>query len=116
MYMDIEGVNLCRESTLSILTILSNTGILLGRACQIDVHTLGVQAVETVGAKGKTLKEILPDEDVKKAVLDVRKDSGALFVYFGVALQGVEVVQFMESATRKTIASRKFLSGPGQMC
>ncbi|KAF5844037.1 hypothetical protein GGP41_003900 [Bipolaris sorokiniana] len=110
MYIDLEGVNLCREGSVSILTLLIDTGIPTRRVCLIDVHTLGAQAFNTVGAKQATLKDILQDEEITKVFFDVRNDSDALFAHFGVALQGVEDVQLMESATRKTTASRKFLN------
>jgi exonuclease 3'-5' domain-containing protein 1 len=111
MYIDLEGVELCREGSLSILTLLIDTGIPTGRVCLIDVHTLGAQAFNTAGAKRTTLKDILQDEKIPKVFFDVRNDSDALFAHFGVALQGVEDVQLMESATRKTTVSRKFLNG-----
>ncbi|KAF2790572.1 hypothetical protein K505DRAFT_327494 [Melanomma pulvis-pyrius CBS 109.77] len=109
MYIDLEGVDLCREGSLSILTLLID--IPIRRTCLIDVHTLGARAFETAGAERKTLKDILQDEKIPKVFFDVRNDSDALFAHFGVALQGIEDVQLMESATRKTTASRKFLSG-----
>ena len=65
----------------------------------------------TAGVKQKTLKDILQDDKIPKVFFDVRNDSDALFAHFGVALQGVEDVQLMESATRRTTGSRKFLSG-----
>lgn len=111
MYLDLEGVDLCREGSLSILTLLIDTGIPIGRVCLIDVHVLGAQAFNTTGVKGKTLKDILQEERIPKVFFDVRNDSDALFTHFGVALQGVEDVQLMESATRVTTKSRKFLSG-----
>ena len=111
MYIDLEGVNLCRDGSLSILTLLIDTGIPTIRVCLIDVHSLGSQAFNTTGIKQKTLKDILQDEKIPKIFFDVRNDSDALFAHFGVALQGVEDVQLMESATRTTTASRKFLSG-----
>ncbi|CAN9090525.1 unnamed protein product [Alternaria alternata] len=121
MYIDLEGVNLCREGSISILTLLIHTGNAIRRVYLIDVHTLGAQAFNTAGAKrptlkgttlkGTTLKDILQDERIPKVFFDVRNDSDALFAQFGVALQGVEDIQLMESATRKTTASRKFLNG-----
>jgi len=110
MYIDLEGVDLCREGSLSILTILIDTGIPTGRVCLVDVHMLGAQAFSTTGVKRKTLKDVLQDEKIPKVFFDVRNDSDALFAHFGVALQGVEDVQLMESATRGTTGSRKFLS------
>ncbi|KAF2804301.1 uncharacterized protein BDZ99DRAFT_365083, partial [Mytilinidion resinicola] len=110
MYIDLEGVDLCREGSLSILTLLIDTGIPTGRVYLIDVHTLGAQTFTTAGAERKTLKDILQDDKIPKVFFDVRNDSDALFAHFGVALQGVEDVQLMESATRKTTPSRRFLS------
>jgi exonuclease 3'-5' domain-containing protein 1 len=111
MYLDLEGVNLCREGSLSILTLLIDTGIPTKRVCLIDVHTLGEPAFTTAGAKGTTLQDILQDATIPKVFFDVRNDSDALFAHFGVALQGAEDVQLMESAARKTTTSREFLNG-----
>ncbi|KFY69210.1 hypothetical protein V496_00441 [Pseudogymnoascus sp. VKM F-4515 (FW-2607)] len=111
IYIDLEGVNLCREGSLSILTLLIDTGISTMRVCLIDVHSLGPRAFNTAGIKGRTLKHILQDENIPKVFFDVRNDSDALFADFGVALQGVEDVQLMESATRTTTGSRKYLNG-----
>ena len=112
MYIDLEGVNLCHEGSLSIVTLLIDTGIPTRRVCLIDVHVLGAQAFNTTGvAEKKTLKDVLQDENIPKVFFDVRNDSDALFAHFGVALQGVEDVQLMESAVRKTTQSRRYLSG-----
>ncbi|KAI2481029.1 3'-5' exonuclease [Pyrenophora tritici-repentis] len=111
MYIDLEGVNLCREGSVLIFTLLIDTVMPPGRVYLIDVHTLGAQAFKTAGAKQKTLIDILQDEKIPKVFFDVRNDSDALFAHFDVALQGVGDVQLMESATRKTTVSLKFLSG-----
>jgi exonuclease 3'-5' domain-containing protein 1 len=111
MYIDLEGVDLCREGSISILTLLIDTGIPTTRVYLIDVYSLGPQAFNTTGIKSKTLKDILQDEKIPKVFFDVRNDSDALFAHFGVALQGVEDVQLMESATRTTTNSRKYLNG-----
>ena len=111
MYIDLEGVNLCREGSVSIFTLLIDTGIFTQRVCLIDVHVLGAQAFNTTGVKQKTLKDILQDEKIPKVFFDVRKDSDSLFAHFGVQLHGVEDVQLMKSATRKTTQSRRLLSG-----
>ena len=109
MYVDLEGVDLCREGTISILTLLVNAGF--PKVYLIDVHVLGAQAFNTTGVEKKTLKDILQDESIPKVFFDVRNDSDALFAHFRVALQGVEDVQLMESATRKTTQTRRCLSG-----
>lgn len=111
IYVDLEGVDLCREGSISILTLLLNTNVPTRRTCLIDVSTLGAQAFETAGAKRTTLKDILQSQTIPKVFFDVRNDSDALFAHFGVALQGVEDVQLMDSATRKTTASRRYLNG-----
>lgn len=110
IYIDLEGVNLCREGSISILTLLIDVGTSTTYVYLIDVHTLGAQAFNTVGVKQATLKDVLQDKEIPKVFFDVRNDSDALFAHFSVALQGVEDVQLMESATRETTASRKFLT------
>ena len=58
MYIDLEGVNLCREGSVSILTLLVDTGIPTACVYLIDVHTLDARAFNTAGAKKTTLKGI----------------------------------------------------------
>jgi exonuclease 3'-5' domain-containing protein 1 len=70
MYIDLEGVNLCRDGSISIFTLLIDTGIPTGRACLIDVHKLGAEAFTTAGAKGQTLKDILQNEQILKVFLN----------------------------------------------
>jgi exonuclease 3'-5' domain-containing protein 1 len=112
LYIDLEGVSLCREGSISILTLLVKWGSSSSLTVLYDVHLLGSSTFATAGTKsGKTLKDILQDENILKVFLDVRNDSGALFALYGVALQGIEDVQLMESATRETTSSRKYLNG-----
>lgn len=111
IFIDLEGVDLCREGSLSILTLMIDTGIPTRRIYLFDVHLLGALAFNTAGVEQTTLKDIFQDDKIPKVFFDVRNDSDALFAHFGVALQGVEDVQLMESATRETTGSRKFLSG-----
>jgi len=111
MYIDLEGVDVCREGSLSILILLIDAGTPTIRVCLVDMYSLGSQAFDTTGIKQKTLKDILQDEKIPKVFFDVRNDSDALFAHFGVALQGVVDVQLMESATRTTTRSRKYLNG-----
>ncbi|KAI6779326.1 uncharacterized protein J7T54_000424 [Emericellopsis cladophorae] len=110
MYIDLEGVNLCREGTLSIFTLLIDTGTPTPSVYLIDVFSLGMQTFETTGAKGQTLKDVLQNENIPKVFFDVRNDADVLFAHFGVALQGVQDVQLMESASRATARSRKHLN------
>ena len=85
--------------------------ILVVHAILIDVHILGALALNTAGYRGKSLKDIPHDAKIPKVFFDVRDDSDALFSHFGVELHGVEDVQLMESATRRTTVSRGFVSG-----
>ena len=75
-----------REGSLSIVTRLIDTGIPTIRVCLIDVFSLGSQAFNTTGIKGKLLKDALQHEKIRKVYFDVRNDSDALFAHFGVAL------------------------------
>lgn len=109
MYIDLEGINLCREGSLSIFTLMADVGT--RRVYLFDVHSLGALVFNTAGVKKKTLKDILEDDKISKVFFDARNDSDVLFAHFGVRLRGVEDVQLMESATRRTTKSRKFLSG-----
>ena len=111
MYIDLEEVDLCREDSLSILTLMIDTKIPTRRVCLFDVDLLGVQAFNTAGVKQKTLKDMLQDDKIPKVFFDVCNDSDAFFTHFGVTLLGMEDVQLIESATRRTTGSRKFLSG-----
>lgn len=88
--IDLEDVNLCREGSVSILTLLFDVIALRNHIYLVDVHTLGAQAFNTAGAKQTTLKDILQNERLTKVFFDVRNDSDALFAHYGVALQGVE--------------------------
>jgi exonuclease 3'-5' domain-containing protein 1 len=111
LYIDLEGVALCREGTISILTLLVYEHSFSQQTYLIDVHTQGAQVFTAAGRNDKTLKHILEDPDIAKVFFDVRNDSDALFAHYGVALEGVQDVQLMESATRESTRSRKYLSG-----
>jgi hypothetical protein len=86
MYIDLEGVDLCRDGSLSILTLPIHTGIPTMHVCLIDMHLLGSQAFNTTGIKQMTLKDILQDEKIPKVIFGDRNDSDALFALFGVTL------------------------------
>ncbi|OAK93864.1 hypothetical protein IQ06DRAFT_363950 [Phaeosphaeriaceae sp. SRC1lsM3a] len=110
LYIDLEGVNLSRHGSISIVTLLvdrNNTQ----QIYLVDVHTLNALAFNTAGTTKKTLRDILEAQQFIKVFFDVRNDSDALFSHFGIALKGIEDIQVMESATRKTTASRRLVSG-----
>ncbi|KAK5733293.1 hypothetical protein LTR17_009782 [Elasticomyces elasticus] len=113
MYIDLEGVQLSRDGTLSILTLLIDEGTADAekQVYLIDVHSLGAKAFDTAGAKQKTMEDILQDDAIPKVFFDIRNDSDALFAHFGVKMAGVEDVQLMENATRTTTKQRRLVSG-----
>ena len=92
MYMDLGGISLSRDGSISIITILTKTALPSADYYLVDAHTLGAQAFNTPGTKGQTLKGILQDPSKTKVFFDVRNDSDALFAHYGVALQGIEDV------------------------
>ncbi|TLS27186.1 hypothetical protein PpBr36_05564 [Pyricularia pennisetigena] len=109
LYVDLEGINLSRMGTISILQIYAAP---LDHVYLIDVHTLGSDTFTTksCGSTGQTLKQILESPSIPKVFFDVRNDSDALFAHFQVGLQGVEDLQLMEIASRDRLG-RRFLSG-----
>ena len=111
IHMALEGVNLGRSGTISIITLLIHESPSSQHVYLIDVHTLGAQTFSTAGVNGKTLKHILQNEKMPKVFFDVRNASDALFANHSIALEGVQDVQLMDSAARETTSSREYLSG-----
>ncbi|OBT41546.1 hypothetical protein VE00_08661 [Pseudogymnoascus sp. WSF 3629] len=106
IYIDIEGVNLCRLGSISILQILV---LPCDKTYLVDVHVLKGDAFTTAGDTGQTLKDVLESATIPKVFFDVRNDSDALFSHFGVSLACVQDTQLMELATR--LYSRKYVNG-----
>lgn len=106
LYVDLEGVHLSRQGTISILQLLVP---LQNKVYLIDVYTLGSQVFSTAGPNGQTLKTIFESKTITKVFFDVRNDSDALYSHFGICLAGVEDLQVMEFATRRN--SGRFVSG-----
>ncbi|KAL3449168.1 ribonuclease H-like domain-containing protein [Aspergillus insuetus] len=109
LYIDLEGINLSRHGSISIMQIflLPKNEIYL-----IDIHTLRAAAFSTPSASGTTLKSILEDESIHKAFFDVRNDSDALYSHYGVHLAGIRDIQLLELATRS--GSRRLINGLGR--
>jgi exonuclease 3'-5' domain-containing protein 1 len=119
LYVDLEGINLSRHGSISILTLYDRSQ---PHVYLIDVHTLGLAAFTTPSASCKaspssdvdvigaaslevaprfiTLKSILETEKIPKVFFDVRNDADALFGCFGIKLQGVQDLQVMELASK----------------
>ena len=106
LYIDLEGVNLSRHGSVSILQVHFSPD---NRTYLIDIHTLGDKAFSTAGASGQTLKGILESDSIPKVFFDVRNDSDALFSHFRISLAGVHDIQLMELATRTF--SRRCVNG-----
>ncbi|KAK0612665.1 ribonuclease H-like domain-containing protein [Bombardia bombarda] len=106
LYMDLEGINLSRHGSISILQVF----VLPSRQTYlVDIHTLGDKAFSTQGANGRTLREILESDATPKVFFDIRNDSDALYSHFHIKLAGIQDLQLMELATRTF--SRKFVNG-----
>ncbi|KAF2117958.1 ribonuclease H-like domain-containing protein [Lophiotrema nucula] len=99
LYLDLEGVNLGRNGTLSLITLYAHT-LTLSAIYLIDVYTLKQPTFETSGPDGITLQSVLESPNIPKAIFDVRNDSDALYKHFNIKLQGVQDLQLMELATR----------------
>ncbi|KAI4701172.1 hypothetical protein J4E89_010748 [Alternaria sp. Ai002NY15] len=110
IHLSLEGANLCRSGMISILTLLLCEDPQSQQTYLIDVHKLGAYAFSTVGTMRTTLKDILQNGKIPKVFFDVRNDSDALFARFGIALEGVQDVQLMDSAAEDTLGTRKYLS------
>lgn len=106
LYIDLEGNNLSRNGTLSLITILVEPRHTVHL---VDVTGLGKDAFESAGSDGRTLREILESPKIVKVFFDIRNDSDALFGLFGVGVGGIEDVQLMELASRSF--SKRHISG-----
>ncbi|TKX22634.1 3'-5' exonuclease-like protein 2 [Elsinoe australis] len=106
LYLDLEGNNLSRHGTLSLVTILVKP---LGKVYLVDVTALGNSAFTTQGANGSSLQKILESPDIIKVFFDIRNDSDALYSLHGVRVEGIHDLQLMELASRHF--SKKYVSG-----
>ncbi|PSR80257.1 ribonuclease H-like domain-containing protein [Coniella lustricola] len=106
LFIDVEGVDLSRHGSVSILQILTLPD---SRTYLIDVHILQGKAFETPGRNGRTLRDILESKCIPKVFFDVRNDSDALYSHFNVNLGCVHDLQLMEFASRTF--SKRFLTG-----
>ncbi|KAJ8610763.1 hypothetical protein MRB53_038314 [Persea americana] len=97
LFVDLEGDNLSRHGSLSLVTILVEDQT---KVHMIDVTTLRQDAFMAATAEGRTLKRVLESKDTIKVFFDIRNDSDALFALFGIRMAGVEDLQLMELASR----------------
>ncbi|KAL3477118.1 ribonuclease H-like domain-containing protein [Aspergillus californicus] len=99
LYIDLEGVNLSRHGTISILQIYVYPK---DKTYLVDIHTLKDKSFSTTSSSGSgiTLKTILENSAIPKVIFDVRNDSDALYAHFKIHLAGIQDLQLMELATR----------------
>ncbi|CAG8032098.1 unnamed protein product, partial [Penicillium nalgiovense] len=110
LYIDLEGVNLSRHGSISIIQIYV---LPFEETYLVDIHSLQEKAFsQTASDKSQTLLGILESPDTPKVFFDVRNDSDALFSHFNVKLAGVIDLQLMELATR--YFPRKYVNGLGK--
>ena len=104
--MDLEGNNLSRNGTLSlVITLLEpERDVYL-----VDVTTLGRDTFTTAGADGRTLKAVPELKDIVKVFFDTRNDSDALFGLYEIRVAGIEDLQLMELASRNF--SKRHING-----
>lgn len=106
LYVDLEGNNLSRDGTLSLITVLVEPRHTVHL---IDVTGLGDEAFTIAGSSGRTIKQILESKEIVKVFFDIRNDSDALYSLHGIRVQGIEDLQLMELASR--ISGRKYVNG-----
>lgn len=98
LFLDVEGSNLSRSGTISLVTILVLHPIEV--AYLVDVTKLGEKAFTTPSSRDETLQTVLESPKRIKVFYDIRHDSDALFGLFNVKLDGIHDLQLMELATR----------------
>lgn len=111
IYIDLEGVNLSRDGSISILTLMVHPSDSQKHVYLINIHALNSLAFNSRGQNGLTLKDILESPTIPKVFFDVRNDSDALYAHFQISLEGIEDVQLMEIGSRHCTLSRKYLKG-----
>ena len=97
LYVDLEGNNLSRDGTLSLVTVLVEPR---ERVYMIDVTTLGRDAFDDAGSDGRSLRNILESSEIIKVFFDIRNDSDAMYSLYGVHVCGIWDLQLMELASR----------------
>ncbi|KAJ5468443.1 hypothetical protein N7475_006195 [Penicillium sp. IBT 31633x] len=106
LYIDLEGVDLGRHGSISILSIYA---VPRQKVYLVDIYQLGKETFSTLNSSGKSLKYILESPTDLKGIFDVRNDSDAMYSHYGISLDGIRDIQLMELGTRKS--SKEFISG-----
>ncbi|KAA8909412.1 ribonuclease H-like domain-containing protein [Sphaerosporella brunnea] len=112
LYIDLEGVNLSRTGSISILQLYA---LPLHHTYLIDIHHLGASAFTTPSSDATTtttLKSLLESPHTPKVFFDVRRDAEALYHHFNISLSRVDDLQLLELAGRIWRAGRgRFVNG-----
>ncbi|KAK6507208.1 hypothetical protein TWF481_005658 [Arthrobotrys musiformis] len=111
IFIDLEGVDLCRHGSISILQLFIST---IPHIYIIDIHTLGNIAYTTPSSTDPsvTLKGILEDPSIPVVFYDIRSDNDALYHHFSISISNVIDLQLYELATREGFMNhRRFLHG-----
>ncbi len=98
LYVDVEGVRLSRNGSISIITIYEEAS---ETVFLIDICTIKEPAFTTTDSQGNSLKSVLESPKVAKVFFDVRNDSDALYANHGISLRAIWDVQLMELAVRR---------------
>lgn len=106
IYIDIEGVNLCRFGSILIIQILA---LLLDKTYLVNVHILKDNAFTIVGEEGQIVKDVLESATIPKVFFDIRNNLDTLFSYFSVNLVYIQDIQLMQLVTQTY--NRKYVSG-----
>jgi exonuclease 3'-5' domain-containing protein 1 len=98
--IDLEGVDLGRTGTISVITIATNENEIF----IFDITTLGEEAFKS------GLRRLLEDSRVKKIFYDLRKDCEALFQLYNIKVYGAQDCQIAYMMMPEN-RSRKYLFG-----
>lgn len=90
--VDLEGVNLGRRGTITVITVATRDVVYL-----FDLLNLGPSAFDS------GLKSLLEDPDAEKLMFDCRHDADALWHLYGVYLDGVLDLQLMDVLLRRNL-------------
>jgi exonuclease 3'-5' domain-containing protein 1 len=96
LYVDLEGNNLSRDGTLSLVTILVEP---TEKMYLVDVTTLRSGAFDSAGSDGRSLRGILESSKIIKVSFGIRNDSDALYSLYGIHVRGIWDLQLMELAS-----------------
>ncbi|KAK3617886.1 hypothetical protein LTR22_026571 [Elasticomyces elasticus] len=97
LYVDLEGNNLSRNGTLSLVTVLLEPE---SEVYLVEVTTFRRDAFTTAGLDVCTLKSVLESRDIVKVFFDICNDSDALFNLYEIRVAGIEDLRLMELASR----------------